>query len=203
MFPRTPSIFPLLFPAVLFRVKTDQKQVFLTFDDGPHPDITPFVLDCLATFHAKATFFAVGENSEKYPHIIERIKNDGHAIGHHTQNHLNAFLVPYIEYVENVQKGAESTPSTLFRPPYGKLTPRVYRRLKKKYRIVLWDVLAEDYVEKYSAKECIQKVLRQVRPGSVVVLHDNPKCSHKVEEILPQILKKLQERGYRFLPIMP
>jgi peptidoglycan/xylan/chitin deacetylase (PgdA/CDA1 family) len=200
MIPRTPGIFSLLFPKILFRVKPfgAERVVYLTFDDGPNPEATGFVLDCLAKYNAKATFFTVGENVDRYPETMQRIKQEGHVIGHHTNKHLNALHTPKAEYLADVEIGASKSPSSLFRPPYGKLTLPVYQALKNKYRIVLWDVLSEDYDENYTAEACIEKVLRQIRPGSIVVLHDNPKCLEKVKVILPKILESLKESGFSF-----
>lgn len=198
MIPRTPTLFSWLFPKVLFRVKTNAPHIYLSFDDGPEPELTPFVLDCLAAYSAKATFFTVGENVERYPELMERIKKEGHSSGHHTHKHVNALHVSTAHYVTEVLKGAEKNPSPLFRPPYGKLTWKTYRALKNKYRIVLWDILAEEYEEKYTAEQCIRKIVQHARKGSIIVLHDNVKCKEKVQQILPEILKKLQEKGYSF-----
>ena len=203
MIPRTPGIFSLLFPKILFRVKPRgrERTVYLTFDDGPHPEATGFVLDCLAKYNARATFFTVGENVDRYPEIMERIKQEGHSSGHHTNRHLNALHAKKNEYLDDVEVGASKNPSPFFRPPYGKLTLPVYQALKNKYRIVLWDVLSEDYDENYTAEECIEKVLKQIRSGSIVVLHDNPKCLEKVKVILPKILDALIKRGFVFLSL--
>jgi len=200
MIPRTSGIFSLLFPKILFRVKAPHgsRQVYLTFDDGPHPEATPFVLDCLAQYEAKATFFTVGENVSRYPEIMDRVRREGHALGHHTDKHLNALQTDLAVYMADVETGAGKNPSPYFRPPYGKLTRATYRALKNKYRIVLWDVLSEDYDTRYTAERCIQKVMRQVRPGSIVVLHDNPKCADKMRVILPEVLGQLKNLGYSF-----
>jgi len=200
MIPRTPGIFSLLFPKILFWVKPrgEEHVVYLTFDDGPNPEATGFVLDCLAKYEAKATFFTVGENVERYPEIMQRIREEGHTSGHHTNKHLNALHTSKAEYLADVEIAASKNPSPFFRPPYGKLTLPVYQALKNKYRIVLWDIISEDYDENYTAEECIEKVLRQVRPGSIVVLHDNPKCLEKVKVILPEILERLKKSGYSF-----
>lgn len=202
MIPRTPQLFSWLFPNIIFRrPAAGSRTVYLTFDDGPHPEATGFVLDTLSRYAAKATFFTVGENVDRYPQVMERIRKQGHALGHHTHRHLNARRVPLAEYLADVETGASKNPSVYFRPPYGKLTWATYNALKKRYRIVLWDVLAEDYDDRYSPTQCIDKVVRQVRPGSVIVLHDNPKCLHRLKHILPELLEKLTEMGYRFAPL--
>lgn len=198
MIPRTPNLFSLLFPKILFRVASSEPIVYLTFDDGPHPQATSFVLDCLAAHNVHATFFTVGENVERYPGIMQRIRNEGHASGHHTNKHVNAMNVSTPAYLADVEMGATKNPSLLFRPPYGRLTFGTYQALKNKYRIVLWDVLSEDYDERYTAEQCIEKVMQQVRAGSIIVLHDNPKCLEKMKVILPELLKRLSEKGFTF-----
>ena len=198
MIPRTWNLFARLFPDILFRVHSEGvKNVYLTFDDGPHPEATGFVLDCLSEYNAKATFFTVGENVQRYPDVMQRIHREGHASGHHTQHHLDALHGNATRYLADVEEGAKQNPSPYFRPPYGRLTFRTYRALKNRYKIVLWDVLSEDYDQRYTARQCIEKVMRQVRPGSVVVLHDNPKCLEKLRLILPAVLSGLREKGYR------
>lgn len=199
MIPRTSGLFSLLFPKVLFRVDTrGSKMLYFTFDDGPHPEATAFVLDCLAQYGAGASFFTVGENVDRYPEIIDRIRREGHALGHHTDKHLNALHTDPRTYLADVDRAAEKVGTPLFRPPYGKLTRATYRALKNKYRIVLWDVISEDYDFRYDTRRCIEKVMRQVRPGSVVVLHDNPKCLERLKIILPELLDRLQKQGYTF-----
>lgn len=199
MIPRTPDVISWLFPKLCFRMPaTGTPTVYLTFDDGPHPEATGFVLDTLARYGVRGTFFTVGENVSRYPQLMERIRQEGHATGHHTDRHLNARAVSLPEYLADVETGAEKNPSVYFRPPYGKLTPATYRALKNRYRIVLWDVLSEDYDERYTARQCIEKVMRQVRPGSIIVLHDNPKCLDKLRVIVPELLERLKKEGYAF-----
>lgn len=199
MIPRTPNLISRLFPKLCFRMPAGGAPVvYLTFDDGPHPEATGFVLDILARYGALGTFFTVGENVSRYPQVMERIRQEGHATGHHTDRHLNARRVPLPEYLVDVETGAAKNPSVYFRPPYGKLTLATYRALKNRYRVVLWDVLSEDYDERYTAEQCIEKVMRQVRPGSIVVLHDNPKGLDKLKTILPELLERLKNKGYGF-----
>lgn len=199
MIPRTPNLFSWLFPKILFRMPAQNTHtVYLTFDDGPHPEATGFVLDTLALYGAKGSFFSVGGNVERYPEIMERIRREGHALGHHTNRHLNARHIPKAEYLADVEAGALKNPSPYFRPPYGKLTFATYRALKNRYRIVLWDVLSEDYDERYTPQQCIDKVVRQVRAGSIIVLHDNPKCLHRLKVILPELMERFTKAGYAF-----
>lgn len=199
MIPRTPNLFSWLFPKLLFRMPAHgSRMVYLTFDDGPHPEATAFVLDALAPYAAPATFFTVGGNVSRYPELMERLRREGHALGHHTERHLNARRVRKADYLADVETGAGKSPSVYFRPPYGKLTWGTYQALKNRYRIVFWDVLSEDYDTRYTAQQCIDKVMRQVRPGSLVVLHDNPKCLDRLKIILPGLLERLKSEGYTF-----
>lgn len=199
MIPRTPNLFSWLFPKLLFRMPAQgSRTVYLTFDDGPHPEATAFVLDALARYGAPATFFTVGANVSRYPELMDRLRREGHALGHHTDRHLNACRASKANYLADVEMGAEKNPSAYFRPPYGKLTWGTYHALKNRYRIVLWDVLSEDYDARYTAQQCIDKVMRQVRPGSLVVLHDNPKCLDRLKLILPALLERLKNEGYTF-----
>lgn len=202
MLPRTPGLLRRLFPKVLFRLDTgNRKEVFLTFDDGPQPEVTDFVLATLATFEAKASFFLVGNQAAQFPDLVNRIKSEEHSVGHHTQNHLNALQVSKEAFLDDVKAGAETVGGLLFRPPYGKLTPAIYNSLKSNYRIVLWDIIAEDYEQSYTAEQCLQKVLKQLRPGSIIVLHDSVKCHEKLQYLLPELLKELNKREYRVLAL--
>jgi peptidoglycan-N-acetylglucosamine deacetylase len=177
------------------------KAVFLTFDDGPHPDITPWALDVLKEFNAKATFFMVGENANKYPEIVKRIIENGHAVGNHTYNHLNGWKTPKPAYLENIKKCSEVFQSTLFRPPYGKITRVQAKSLEGSYKIIMWDVLSKDYDKSVSPEGCITNVLSHSRSGSIIVFHDSLKAERNLKESLPKILETLAGRGFNFLPL--
>jgi len=203
---RIPRLIRVLGVGLTFRIPTQKKEVFLTFDDGPIPELTPWVLDELAKHQAKATFFMVGENASKNPELAKRVIEEGHRIGNHTFNHLNGFKTPVAQYISNTEKCQQtlnpllSTKEVqLFRPPYGKITPREVIKLKKRrFKIILWDVLSKDYDSKTSPLQCVQNVLRNVVPGSIIVMHDNIKATQNLKEALPEILIGLKKAGYQF-----
>ena len=203
---KIPKWVRLLGVGLTFRIPTEKHEVFLTFDDGPIPELTPWVLDELAKYNAKATFFLVGENAEKYPDLVKRILGEGHKIGNHTYNHLNGFKTPVLQYVANADKCQKmlqpylrENETVLFRPPYGRLTPRQMIKLKKRaYKIILWDVLSKDYDHETRPEQCIKNVLQNVIPGSIVVMHDNLKAGKNLKAALPEILLGLKEGGFEF-----
>ncbi len=173
--------------------------MFLTFDDGPIPEVTPFVLDLLKEYKAKATFFCVGENILKNKAIYERIIHEGHSIGNHTFSHVNGWKSENKKYLEDVDQCQMLVESKLFRPPYGKLKPSQIQSLKKQYSIIMWDVLSKDYDFRISPEKCSQRVLKQVKPGSIIVFHDSKKAESKLRYALPQTLKHFSTLGYNFM----
>jgi peptidoglycan/xylan/chitin deacetylase (PgdA/CDA1 family) len=199
MLPRTPGILSWLFPEVIFRKKTgDAKVLYLTFDDGPTETGTEEILRVLKNFEAGATFFLVGKNAETYPEIVEKIKREGHSLGSHSYSHVNARKTEKKYYLTDVRKGMACVPSPYFRPPYGKITLSLYRTLKTEARIVMWDVIAEEFEPGYSWEKCLSKLKKQTRNGSVIVLHDSDKTREKVLRILPAFLAHFTAMGYRF-----
>ena len=176
----------------------DKKAVYLTFDDGPHPDITPFVLDQLKAFGIRATFFCVGENVKRYPEIFARIQDEGHGVGNHTNRHENASKVTPARYLESVAEAHVLIRSRLFRPPYGRLSPRLARILAQNYKIVMWTWLSYDFDPKTCVTEILFKAEKQIRAGDIIVLHDNPKIAEKQKELLPKLLQLLREKGFEF-----
>jgi peptidoglycan/xylan/chitin deacetylase (PgdA/CDA1 family) len=195
---RTPRVIQSLFPNFLWRVSTDQKQLYLTFDDGPIPEVTPWVLDQLAEYDAKATFFCVGENVQRYPKIFKRTVEEGHTVGNHTYNHLSGWANENIPYFHNVRSCAHLVNSNLFRPPYGRMKPKQVQFLQRHYRIVMWDVLSGDFDGDISGEQCYHNVLQSVRPGSIVVFHDSLKAQEKVHYALPRTLRQFSEQGFTF-----
>jgi len=175
--------------------------VYLTFDDGPIPEATPWVLDTLAKYEAKATFFCVGDNVRKHKSIFDRISNEGHSIGNHSQHHLNGWYTDSMKYIADVTEAAEYIDSNLYRPPYGKLKPSQYKALKKEYRIIMWDVLSMDYDPTVTAEQCKDIVLKNTKEGSIVVFHDSLKSIDKLKAVLPGILRTFQERGLQMKAI--
>jgi len=176
-----------------------EKKVYLTFDDGPIPEVTPWVLDQLDKYGAKATFFCVGQNVEKYGDIFHQLKSQGHTIGSHTYNHISGWASDNLDYMLNVRKASKICESNIFRPPYGKIRPSQTRFLKHHYRIVMWDVLSGDFDPNISAEQCLQNVLKNTIAGSIVVFHDSIKSFEKLKFVLPRVLNYYSEQGYQFV----
>lgn len=195
---KTPQFIQNLFPNYTWKVPIEEKEVYLTFDDGPIPEVTPWVLEQLANYNAKATFFCVGENVQKHPSVFEAVKAAGHTVGNHTYNHLDGWTTDNIPYFHNTRHSARIIGSELFRPPYGKLKPKQAQFLQRHYRIVMWDILSGDFDPNISNEQCLQNVIRNVAPGSIVVFHDSLKAKEKLEYVLPRVLQHLSEQGYRF-----
>lgn len=199
---KTPTIIQKFFPNYCWRFSSLAKDIYLTFDDGPTPEITTYVLDELQKHKAKATFFCIGKNVKKYPIIFERIKKEGHSIGNHTYNHLNGFKTNYTDYIENIQRAAKLIESNLFRPPYGKLKKSQARSIiREGYKVVMWDVLSADFDTTITPEKCLKNVLGKTSSGSIVVMHDSHKAKDKIFYALPKILNYFTERGYVFKSI--
>lgn len=198
---RPPRLFRLLFPSgCLFRKKVKGKRyVYLTFDDGPIPEITPQVLDILDSAGAKATFFAVGDNARRHPELIEEIRRRGHRIGNHTMHHLKGMSTDTETYLRDVEEASGHLGGTrLFRPPHGLLTAKQARLLMKDYTIVLYDLVTRDYSRKTTAEDIVRNVMRYTRNGSVIVFHDSLKSAPKLGYALPEALRWLRDKGYEF-----
>ena len=200
----TPHYVQALFPGLIWKRSGEQKEIFLTFDDGPIPEVTPWVLSTLDAFHAKATFFCVGDNVRKYPDIFDQVLDAGHTVGNHTLNHLSGWATENISYFHNIRHCARMVHSGLFRPPYGKMKPSQVQFLQRHYRIIMWDVLSGDFDRNIRPEECYQNVIQHVTPGSIVVFHDSLKAKANLEYALPRVLEYLTEMGYVFraLPAM-
>lgn len=183
---------------LLWRKSSSEKVIYLTFDDGPVPEVTPLVLDLLDEYNLKATFFCVGENVEKYPGIYNEVLRRGHKTGNHTYNHLKGVSVSTEEYVANVEKAALSIESNLFRPPYGRLKNKQRKALKAGYEIVMWDVITHDYNSNLSPITIMQNIKRYSRNGSLVVFHDSVKAERNMLAVLPLAIEYWNSKGYRF-----
>lgn len=195
---KTPQFIQNLFPNFTWRIPTQEKVLFLTFDDGPIPEVTPWVLDQLSDYQAKATFFCVGDNVQKYPELFAQVRERGHSVGNHTYNHLNGWATDNIPYFHNVRHCAHLTDSALFRPPYGRLKPKQAQFLQRHYRIIMWDVLSGDFDPNLSQEDCLNNVMRNAGPGSIVVFHDSLKAKDKLAYVLPLVLENFAQAGYRF-----
>lgn len=189
---------PYVYNKSIWRKEKKKNNIYLTFDDGPIPELTPWVLDILKERNIKATFFCVGENIVKHPEIFERIKNEGHAVGNHTHNHLKGWTTSDEAYLQNVQACQELTQTDLFRPPYGRATQSQLRQLAKTYRIIMWDVLTGDYDPTISPDQVYRNAVDYVRNGSIIVFHDNIKAKENLQYALPKSLDELLARGFRF-----
>ena len=201
-FTKTPPVLKQIASDLLWNVKTDHKELFLTFDDGPIPGVTPAILDILKEYNAKGTFFCVGENVLKHPEIFERIKREGHAIGNHTTKHLHGWKTAHFTYLRNYLKCDRITGNSgLFRPPYGRITPAQVNSIKKRSTIVMWDVLSGDFDQSLSSSDCARTVISKSKPGSIIVLHDSLKSEERVLGALPLILEHFKE--YVFKPLKP
>ena len=195
---KTPNVIQSLFPNYTWRIPTEEKVIYLTFDDGPIPEVTPWVLAQLASFDAKATFFSVGDNIRKHPDVFQQVIDEGHSVGNHTYSHLNGWITDNVPYFHDVRHCAHLMPSQLFRPPYGRLKSRQAQFLQRHYRIVMWDVLSGDFDPHISKEQCLRNVMKNVSSGSIVVMHDSLKAKEKLEYTLPRALERLSEAGYRF-----
>lgn len=185
-----------LYPEALFRVKTSEKILYLTFDDGPDPGSTPGLLETLDRYDIKTIFFCNGLNAKKYPELIEKIKNKGHIVGNHGYHHLNGWKTSAKRYCEDVHLAADLTSDNLFRPPYGRLSITQYSRLQKSFAIVFWDIMPYDFDADFDASRSLDLLKKSVRPGSVIVLHDTPGSSCKL--ILKEFLEYSIGENFRF-----
>ena len=187
-----------LYPKATWRMDTRDKAVYLTFDDGPIPEATPFILDTLNHYGVKATFFMVGENVRKHPELYDRIVAEGHQVGNHTHNHLGSFKHWTTTYVINAFKANELIHSHLFRPPHGWMRHSVYYWLSKEFRVVMWDLVTRDYSRRLTADDVVNNVKRYARNGSIITFHDSLKSIDKLHTALPQSIEWLQQQGYAF-----
>lgn len=183
---------------MLWRVDTPAKEVFLTFDDGPIPEVTPWVLDTLARLGVKATFFCIGQNVANNPEIFQRLRTEGHAVGNHTWDHPSGWRTPAPGYLRTVLKCQRYTGTDIFRPPYGRITNRQINALRKRFQVVMWDVLAGDFEDGLSGEDCVAVVMRRVRPGSIIVFHDNLISQERMRHAMPIVVEKLLREGYHF-----
>lgn len=172
-----------------------EQVIFLTFDDGPHPDITPFVLDELTKYQFKATFFCVGANAQKYPELIDRILKEGHTLGNHTMRHENGKFTETEDYIYSVTECSKHISSTLFRPPYGRMKRSQRSKIAKNYKIIMWSWLSYDFDDTYPISKILSNA-KSIKKGDIVVLHDNPKFTERQKELLPKLLDILKSKEF-------
>lgn len=202
MFIEQPPVwFRMLFPGAVFRIKSSEagkRRVFLTFDDGPIPEVTPWVLDVLDQYGVKATFFMVGQNVERNPWLLEEVRRRGHGVGNHTLHHIQGASATTMRYMRDAAEGASLTGSSLFRPPHGWLRPRQLVALRRHYRVVMYDLVTRDYSWRLTPEQVVDNVRRYTRDGSIIVFHDSLKSLPRLKDALPQSLQWLKEQGYDF-----
>lgn len=201
---KTPWWLKKLYPSsVVWNFDTNQKVLYLSFDDGPHPIATPFVLDTLKKYNAIATFFCIGKNVSEQKEIYQRIIDEGHQVANHTFNHLNGWKTKDKEYIENVMEAASYIDSNLFRPPYGRISRFKINLLQKAgFKIIMWDVLSGDFDKAETKERCATNVILQAKPGSIIVFHDSEKAFERMSYALPLILEKFSMEGYTFKSII-
>lgn len=201
---KTPAWLPKCFPKSLVWKMPPTPAVYLTFDDGPHPEATPFILDLLNKHHAKATFFCIGKNVALYPDLFQRIIDEGHTLGNHTYNHLNGWRNENNIYLQNILKAQKLIPSTLFRPPYGRIKlsqARILSNRKTPWTVYMWDVLSGDFDTTLSPQDCINNVIEHTEPGSIIVFHDSEKALPRMKVALSALLEFCQQKNWEPKPL--
>ncbi|HEX6168141.1 MAG TPA: polysaccharide deacetylase family protein [Chitinophagaceae bacterium] len=202
-FVKTPGWLKRIYHSYVWSIPVNDKILYLTFDDGPHPEATPFVLKQLKQVNALATFFCIGKNVVAYPGIYKQIINEGHSVGNHTYNHLNGWKTSNDKYLKDIALASQEIDSDLFRPPYGRITSFQAKNLKpvikgKEPKVIMWDVLSGDFDIACTAQQCLANVLLASVPGSIIVFHDSEKAFPKLEYTLPRMLNHFSEKGYLF-----
>ncbi|MDT0557742.1 polysaccharide deacetylase family protein [Ichthyenterobacterium sp. W332] len=209
---KTPKLITSLFPSYVWNIPTKENTIFLTFDDGPTPEVTMWTLDILKKFNAKATFFCIGSNIDKHPEIFQSIVNDDHGIGNHTYNHLKGWKTNTKTYIKDIEKtqdlinkkirainNLDTLNTKLFRPPYGKLIPRQGKALQNlNYKIIMWNVLSFDWDSSTSKEKCFDNIISNAKRGSIIVFHDSLKASTNLKYCLPKVLNHFSKMGYTF-----
>ena len=198
---KTPRLLKMLYPELTWNGTRGNRNIYLTFDDGPIPIVTPFVLNILQEYNAKATFFCIGDNVAKHPEIFEQVKNAGHAIGNHTYNHLKGWDTKDNAYLQNFLLADEQLNTGLFRPPYGRIKKSQIKLLKQQkpgLKIIMWDVLSGDFDIHLQPEKCLQNVIKHTKGGAIVVFHDSLKAFERLEYVLPRAMEYWVDKGYQF-----
>ncbi len=197
-FVRPPALLKALLPGLHWRMPSADRSLFLTFDDGPEPAVTPWVLEQLAAHGAKASFFLIGRNARQHHGLVAEIRDAGHAVGNHTWDHANGWRTPLHAYARSVEAAQPLIGTRLFRPPYGRITRAQARALSPRHDIVMWDVLSHDFDASLDGERCAGFVMRKARPGSIIVFHDSLKAEARLRKALPMVLHRLADAGYAF-----
>jgi len=201
---KTPRLLKKLYPKLLWNVNKSARRIYLTFDDGPIPIVTPFVLNILNQYNAKATFFCIGDNVRKHPDVFEQVKNEGHAIGNHTYNHLKGWKTDDNRYLENFLKADGLLQTNLFRPPYGRIKRsqiRLLQAAKPVLKIVMWSVLSGDFDITLKPEKCLENVLKSTGGGDIVVFHDSLKAFDRLQYVLPRAMEVWRREGFEFMAL--
>jgi len=195
---RAPKLYRNLYNGSHWRFNTDKKVVYLTFDDGPIPELTPWVLELLDKYGIKATFFCVGDNVKKHPEVFQMVQDRGHRIGNHTFHHIQGLKTDTQIYLSDVKEADQLIKSNLFRPPYGHMKFSQFKALKEQYKVIMWDVVTRDYSYLMTSDEVYDVVKKYTRNGSIIVFHDSLKAGNRMKESLPRSIEWLLEQGYSF-----
>lgn len=205
-FVKTPWLLKKIYSSYEWSVKTKENKLYLTFDDGPHPEATPYVLEQLKQYEALGTFFCLGKNVAEFPEIYRRLISEGHAVGNHSYNHLNGWKTPNDVYMNDIAKASELIDSSLYRPPYGKITSFQAKHLPavmkgKKARVIMWDVLSGDFDKMATPRQCLENVVFNAGRGSIIIFHDSEKALPRLKYALPRVLEFYKTRGFSFLSL--
>lgn len=195
--PKTPFLAKKIFPKLTWDQNNTDNSVYLSFDDGPTPGVTNWVLDLLKEHDAKATFFCLGKNVVHHMPLFERILKEGHSVGNHTFNHLNAWKTSKSKYLADIQHCEKVFHSKLFRPPYGKLRPGMRSEILEQYKIIMWDIISYDFDQSITPTQCFENVINNVKPGSIIVFHDSEKAKNNLQKVLPEVLNYLKENNLK------
>lgn len=195
---RPPFIYRMYFSEALWRIPQSEKTVYLTFDDGPIVQVTPWVLHTLKQYDVRATFFCTGDNVARNPHLFDSLRTEGHQVGNHTMSHVQGVKMNTADYLRNIEKANDLIQSPLFRPPHGFMRPGQFAAIKEKYTTVMWDVVTRDYSRKLTGDDVFANVKRYTRNGSIIVFHDSLKAQKNMQYALPRSIEWLLENGYRF-----
>jgi hypothetical protein len=195
---RTPWLIKMAYQSCVWDMPSDEGRVYLTFDDGPHEQATPYVLDELGKRQAKATFFSIGNNVERLPSLHQRVLDEGHACGNHTWSHMNGWRVPDNAYLEDIQKATTCIKGNLFRPPYGRISTSQVRSIRRSLRmkVIMWSLLSGDFDIELNQEKCLRQVIDRMRLGDIIVFHDSSKAEKKLKYVLPRVLDEIGQRGW-------